>query len=452
MYPRLFLARNLLKQDGVIFVSIDDNEVHNLRMIMNEIFGEENFEGMISWRRRTNQPNDDTKMIAKVSEYILVFSKNSETLKESKTFNKISISENRLASYSNPDNDSRGDWSSTPWCASKGQGGSKYEIKTPSGKIYEETWLGTKDTFERLLKEDKIIFPNNGNGKPRKKIFKRERLTQGQPAIDFWFNKRFGDNLSANSEIKELLGNERLFDYPKPTNLVKTILEITTQKDSIILDFFAGSGTTAHAVMEQNAEDGGNRKWICVQLPELCDENSEAFKAGYKNIAEIAKERIRRAGKKIREEKENIDIGFKSFKLDKSNFKIWQGKFKDEKSLLSALDEFVDNLEKGSNKENILYELILKSGLDLNVPMKEKEIGSSATAKAKADKEKYFDLGNGKLFIYLGENISIKMAEKFIEMKPEKIICLERAFQNNDELKTNILLQAEQEDVDFKVI
>ncbi len=439
MYPRLFLARNLLRQDGVIFVSIDDNEVHNLRMIMNEIFGEENFEGMISWRRRTNQPNDETKMIAKVSEYILVFSKNSETLKELKTFNKISISENRLASYSNPDNDKRGDWSSTPWCASKGQGGSEYEIKTPTGRIYKETWLGTKETFEKLLKESRIIFPNNGDGKPRKKIFKKERLEQGQPAIDFWFDKRFGDNLSANSEIKELIGKERLFDYPKPTNLIKTMLEIATQKNDIILDFFSGSGTTAQAVMEQNTKDGGNRKWICVQLPELCDENSEAYKAGYKTIADIAKERIKRASKKI---KGDFDSGFKFFKLDNSNFKIWRGKFENAKKLLDNMKDFVDNVKSGSTQDNLLYEIIIKSGLDLNVKIEEKGSGD----------DKYYSVDDGKLIIYLGNKISKESAEEFQKAKPEKIVCLDRCFNNNDQLKTNIMLRMEQEKIDFKVI
>jgi adenine-specific DNA-methyltransferase len=489
MYPRLFLARNLLKQDGVIFVSIDDNEVHNLRMIMNEIFGEENFVGEIIWHKKT-QPSFLSREIATVKENILFYKKTSSPIytyggktNPDKNIELLNISNNLCKRTFSKDNIliKNGDYSGI---LKKG----KYGRSPLQVELFEdlrvETGRVTKDfVLEGRFKwgQEKInksfsegdIFHFKSVKSLRPTIEKREKIVNLKPIIDILskkFNKDIATNTDASNEMNSLFKKKEIFTNPKPTKLIKYLIKSVTYSDldSIILDFFAGSGTTAQAVMEQNAEDGGNRKWICVQLPELCDEKSEAFKAGYKNIAEIAKERIRRAGSAVakamadKEEKEDIstkggpasgwDIGFKSFKLDKSNFKIWQGKFRDEKSLLSALDEFVDNLEKGSNKENILYELILKSGLDLNVPIKEKEIESSATAKAKADKEKYFDLGNGKLFIYLGENISIKMAEKFIEMKPEKIICLERAFQNNDELKTNILLQSEQEDVDFKVV
>jgi adenine-specific DNA-methyltransferase len=223
--------------------------------------------------------------------------------------------------------------------------------------------------------------------------------------------------------------------------MTQRTVEMGTIKDdaSIVLDFFAGSGTTAQAVMEQNAKDGGNRKWICVQLPELCDEESEAYKAGYKTIADIGKERIKRASKKI---KGNIDLGFKFFKLDNSNFKIWQGKFESPKSLLENMKEFVDNVKKDSTQDNILFEIILKSGLDLNVKVEAKGNGE----------EKFYSIDDGKLIIYLGNKISKELASEFQKAKPEKIVCLDKCFNNNDQLKTNIMLQMEQDKIDFKVI
>jgi len=286
---RLKLARELLNINGTIFISIDDNEVCQLKLLCDEIFGEENLEAIISWRRRTNQPNDKVKMIAKVAEFILVYSKNSKKLKENKNFNTLPLSEKRISDYSNPDNDRRGAWSTTPWCASRGQGGTRYEIKTPTGIMYNETWLGTKETFLNLLNDKRVIFPKNGNGKPRKKVFLYEREKEGQSAINFWFGQNYGDNLVASSELNDIFGGERAFDNPKPINLIKTLLKIKTNKRSIVLDFFAGSGTTGHAVLDLNKEDGGNRKFIlCTNnenkiAEEVCYPRIEKIINGYKN-------------------------------------------------------------------------------------------------------------------------------------------------------------------------
>lgn len=485
MYPRLFLARNLLKQDGVIFVSIDDHEVHNLKMIMNEIFGEENFAGQFIVNSTPNAR--DYGHIGKMHEHILFYVKNSM---ETETF--LLTEEEKKFKYQ----DEKGGFNIHPLYNSnvaftpenrpnlyypfylytnkkidKNFFEIGFEKKNNSVEIYppkslkdniQFVWRWGKNKSLLNLNEEIVGYKTSeGEYRVVQKMRHSSKLIRSL-LLDRSFTSRRG-----TAELEELFG-KKIYSFPKPVSLIKKLLEISTKDKDIILDFFAGSGTTAQAVMEQNSKDGDNRKWICVQLPELCDEKSEAFKAGYKNIAEIAKERIRRAGKNIKKDiriidspttsfnskppqpKEKIskdilnklDIGFKSFKLDKSNFKIWQGKFKDEKNLLSTLEEFVDNLEKGSTKENIFYELILKSGLELDVSIK----------KEKSEDEEYFNLENGKMFIYLGENISIKMAEKFIEMKPEKIVCLERAFKNNNELKTNILIQAEQEDVDFKVV
>ncbi len=290
MEKRLKLAKNLLKDTGAIFISIDDNEIAQLKMLIDrpDLFGENNFESMVCWRRRANQPNDKAKMIAKVAEYILVYAKNSSILKQKHLFNTVPLLQSRIDNYSNPDEDSRGRWSTTPWCASRGQGGTKYKIITPSGKKYNETWLGTKETFEKLLRDKRIVFPNNNNGKPRKKVFLKERQLEGQSAINFWVGNIYGDNLSASSELNEIFGGDRVFDNPKPVNLIQTILRIKSQKDSTILDFMAGSGTTAQAVLELNKEDNGNRKFI------LCTNNENNNGNGYKIAEDICYPRIKK--------------------------------------------------------------------------------------------------------------------------------------------------------------
>jgi adenine-specific DNA-methyltransferase len=451
MYPRLFLARNLLKQDGVIFVSIDDNEVHNLRMIMNEIFGEENFVAQIIWEKKFS-PQNDAKYLSDNHDYILLYCRSKEDWKP----NLLPRTEKQNKRYLNPDNDFRGVWASSDLTVKRVTLKDIYPIKVPSGREAlppkGRSWSISLEKFNKLVQDNRIWFGEKGDNMPRIKTFLSENQG-GIVSTTIWKHKEVGHNQEAKQELKKIFNDLSNFDTPKPVRLIKKMLVLSTNKEDIILDFFAGSGTTAQAVMEQNSEDDGDRKWICVQLPEKCDEKSEAFKAGYKNIAEIAKERIRLAGKKIfKENEKKVDLGFKSFKLDKSNFKIWQGKFKDGKSLLSALDDFIDNLEAGSTQKNILYELILKSGLDLNIPIQEKEFEGPVSAEATSGKERYYNLGDGKLIIYLGDKISKEMGEFFQNSKPEKIICLERAFQNNDELKANILLQAEQEDIDFKVI
>jgi adenine-specific DNA-methyltransferase len=445
MYPRLFLARNLLRQDGVIFISIDDNEVQNLKMIMNEILGEENFIAQIEWQKRYTRSNN-TDGFTSMIEHILVYARSGQ-------FKPNLMKRNKEADdrYSNPDNDSRGVWKAMPFFsqATPAQRPNLcYEIVNPNtGEPIvpkRKAWRSEKSVFEKYNNNNVVWWGKDGKAKyPSIKRFLSE-AREGMTPINFWDYKFAGSTDTANFEIKAIF-EEKIFDTPKPTLLIKRMLELSTNNDEsdIVLDFFAGSGTTAHAVMQQNADDEGNRKWICVQLPELCNEESEAYKTGYKTIAEIGKERIRRAGEKIKDKSDKKDdLGFKVLKMDKSNFKIWQGKFKDTENLLNAMAEFVDNVQKGSKEENILFELILKSGLDLNVPVEEKEFGG----------EKYYSLDGGKLVVYLGKKITKELSEEIQKAKPEKFICLDGCFQNNDQLKTNISLQMEQEKIDFKVI
>ena len=272
MYPRLMLLQKLLSKDGVIFISIDDNEQANLKLICNEIFGAENFEGCIHWRRRHNQPNDKAKLIGLVAEFILVYANNSKRLKECGV-GKIPLTGN----FSNPDNDPKGDWASKPWKAGIGQGGSNYDIKSPDGQIFKETWLGDEKTYQQLLADGRIYFPKSRNGKlgtPRKKYYRFEREEEGQSATNWWSHEMAGCNQDAADEIKAIFcenTNQKIFDTPKPSSLIEKIISLGNDKNGIFLDSFAGSGTTAHAVLNMNKQDGGNRKFILVEMEDYAD-------------------------------------------------------------------------------------------------------------------------------------------------------------------------------------
>lgn len=268
LHPRLVLAKQLLIEEGTIFCSIDDKNHAYVKCIFDEIFGESNFEGQIHWRRRHNQPNDKTKLIGIVAEHILVYSKNHEF---HKTFGigKVGLT----GKFSNPDNDPRGPWASKSWKTGSNQSGTRYEIITPKGKVYDEEWMGDEDTYKKLLKDDRIIFPNNGYGSPRKKYFKSERLSEGQCATNWWSNKEFGCNQDATDELKSIFSGICPFENPKPTILIKSIIQLGSIKDNaIILDFFAGTATTAHSSLICNSEEL-NYEFIMCQMNEITEKN-----------------------------------------------------------------------------------------------------------------------------------------------------------------------------------
>ena len=451
MYPRLFLARNLLKEDGVIFISIDDNEVANLRLIMDEIFGEENFEGHIHWRRRHNQPNDPTKLIGLVAEHILIYAKSSQNLKQNGV-GKLELT----GSFSNPDNDPRGDWNSKPWKVGSNQNGSKYSITLPNGEVIQGEWMGEEKTYKELLADNRIYFSRNGDGGlPRKKIFKFEREEEGQSAINWFEHQDSGNNQEASTEVAELFdGNKNVFDNPKPVKLLKKLIRLGNLSDSeILLDFFAGSGTTAHAVMDLNATDGGNRKWICVQLPEMTDEDSEARKVGFENIAQISRERIRRAGKKIAVEndkklpfdKENdsevLDLGFKAYTLSPSNYREWNipenngdtAKLKEQMQLIKD-KPLADNFDIKS----VIYEIMLKEGFSPNSRIVMHQIGGLDVWVVEND-EPWSETENGKMFITLAEKLTLAQIDTVMTGCDERdiFVCLDSAL--DDTTKVNIL-------------
>ncbi len=317
MYPRLFLAKNLLRDDGVIFISIDDNEVCNLRKICDEIFGEENFVANITWSRKRGKDNS-AKYFSRNHEYLICYSKNILKLE----LYRLKMSNSTRKAYSNKDNDNRGDYRLQGLWSRGSQGGSKFSFISKNGKIFSERmWLVGKDTMEKLDKNDRLVFIGD---KVYRKLFLSEY--KGDIPETIWLDASNAAN--AADEIKSIFGFQ-VIETVKPIPYIIKMLRISASKDDIILDFFAGSGTTAHAVLDLNKEEGGNRKFIMVQLPEKCDEKSEAYKAGFKTIADIGKERIRRVIDKIKQENSQslfnnqLDLGFKAFKLDSSNFKIW---------------------------------------------------------------------------------------------------------------------------------
>ncbi len=257
MSSRLKIARDLLAAHGTIFISIDDNEIADLKLLCDEIFDEKNYLGLIHWRRRSNQPNDKTKLIGLVAEYILVYCKELNELK------RLGVGKVDLTGeFSNSDNDPRGPWATKAWKTGSGQSGTRYDITVPSGRVYNEEWMGSESTYKKLLDDNRILFTNGGDGLPRKKYYKYEREEEGQCATNWWGWEEFGSNNNATDELKALFDGVCPFDNPKPTKLIESIIKLgCVKKDALILDFFGGSGTTAEATIHAN-EDGGKRRFI----------------------------------------------------------------------------------------------------------------------------------------------------------------------------------------------
>ena len=431
MYPRLHLARTLLREDGVIFISIDDSEQANLKKLCDEIFGEENFVGNFVWKtKRGAQGMPTQNRLVPNHEYILIYGKDQEK------FQFLGLDRNE-EDFSNPDNDIRGPWK-RQYLQRNGQNLPIRYIRNPKA---EDEWRietpYTQEKIDQWIKDDCIIFPKskNRNGEqiyPARKEFLKEYKNKKQliTTIGLYPTK------SSTEALYNLFDGKKIFSNPKPLGLLKYIFQATVSHDDIVLDFFAGSATTAHAVMQLNAEDGGNRKFVCVQLPEPCDKKSEAFKAGFKNIAEIGKERIRRAIKQIKQgqlQSKPFDSGFRSFKLDKSCFKEWDDSpTKDVQKLLIRLNEYIEDLDPNASDEDILYEIVLKEGL------------SPATTIEKIailDKVIY-SLENGKVLACLDRRVTEEFVLRLTDQikkvlpVPHTVIFLDAGF-DSDVIKTN---------------
>ena len=321
MYPRLYIARELLKEDGVIFISIDDNEQAQLKLLCDEVFGEENFVGEIAWQKIHSTKND-AKYFSNSHEYIFCYTKIISNVE----IKLLPRTEKMNARFSNPDDDPRGVWSSGDLVANEERSGGYFDVVGPSGQVFNvpkgKHWVYSKENLEKLIQENRIWFGKNGTAFPRLKRFLSE-VQQGKKADTLWLSEYFGNNQEAKREIKRLFDDLALFDTPKPIKLLTQVLMLSTNENDLILDFFAGSGTTAHAVMQLNAQDNGNRRFICVQIDEPTDPKSEARKAGYSTIFDITQARIEKAAVKIRQDFPDYqgDLGFKIFETV-SDFRV----------------------------------------------------------------------------------------------------------------------------------
>ena len=464
MMPRLYLAKALLREDGVIFVSIDDNEVHNLRLLMNEIFGEENFVTCIS--RATGTPTGGGfDIFVNELDYILVYAKQAEEL----SIDGLEMSAEDAIIYNMEDE--RGKYLIRPLRRTGGEDRREdrptmfYPIIAPdSSEVYpygptgyESRWICSKTKYEELVAGGLIYWKQNEDTQKwqvYQKFYLEDRTKQ--PG-NLWTTEE--GNKKATRDVRELFETIKVFDFPKPIGVVTKLLKLGTNinNNDIVLDFFAGSATTAHAVMQLNKEDGGHRKYICVQLPELCDEKSEAYKAGYKTIAEISKERIRRAGAIIRKEveseqakrKEQLefeedqaiempDLGFKVFKLLESNFKQWREiKGSNKEEWKQQVLDFINPVAENATTENMVYELLLKSGKSLNSTIEHKN--------------GYYAI-NGTELILMLETATQEVVDAILAEHPQKVIALDNLFEGNDQLKTNTALQMRDAGITFKTI
>ena len=440
MYPRLSLAYNLLREDGVIFVSIDDNEVANLRMVMDEIFGEENFMGQMVWHARGRSKT----ALSIDHEYILVYAKNlisiSPIFKPTLGILPNWYGEYIERVYGNPDNDIRGEWRDAQHTVTEKKAHYTQSINKNTGEIIlnkiindtewygHNTWMYPPNTVKKLYDDNRLVFTPQKTGKLALKVKKFKKEEEAATALSGLIERDEISSRHGSEEFDELM-NSTVFDYPKPVDLLKKIQVSCTRNSDIILDFFAGSGTTAHAVMDLNAEDGGNRKYICVQLPEITDESSEAYKAGYKNISEIFRERIRRAGDKINKG----DTGFKSYKLYGSNYRKWNNISDDNvEGLLNQSKLFIESpLVDNFTPENVAHEIALKEGFDLNIKL----------TQDKGDLKAYvLQDENRRLFVTFSSKVTKENVEKLKPLSDDILVCFDNSMDDTDKVNVGRII------------
>lgn len=425
IYSRLMLARNLLTDDGVIFISIDDNEYSNLKEICDEVFGSQCFLATLVWKRRASSQLDKSKCSTD-HEYVLAY-----VGKDFKAFRGI---DKDYKGYSNPDNDPRGPWTTgdlTVGMTGDMRPNQYYDLVDPkTGKVYKpnynRVWSYIPESMAQLIAENRIVFPEDTSKRPMKKRFASELDSDTNPQST-WMDS-VGMNTEGTKQMYDLFG-KAFFSYTKPESLVKTLSLQATKKDSIILDFFSGSATTAHAVMQLNAEDGGHRKFIMVQLPEKCDEASEAYKAGYKNICEIGKERIRRAGDKIKSESpmttQELDIGFRVLKLDDTNMKdVYYAPDDYDQGMLAGLES---NIKDDRTDLDLLFGCLIDWGLPLSLPYKSEQIDGCTV----------HTYNDGDLIACFDTNIPESVVKEIAQRKPLRAVFRDSGFASSPE-KINV--------------
>lgn len=408
LYPRLRVAKDLLSDEGVIFISMDDHEQDNLRKICDEIFGIGNFVGQFIWQRRTSP--DMRKLVSTAHDYIITYVKNAAFLNAA--INKVRLTEKDATNYSNPDNDPRGPWASSDFTAQGFRPNQMYEIVTPGGAKYTppegRCWKNVESEFLRQCEEGRMWFGKDGKGIPRRKTYLSER--EGKNVWTWWPNSEVGHSQEATQEVKNIFDGHAYFDYPKPVRLLKKLIQIGSNENAIVLDFFSGSGTTAHALMSLYQEDNINRKFILVQLTEKLDPEGEAYKAGYKTICDIGEERIRRAGKKIREESPlttgELDTGFRVFRVDSSNMKDVYYRPKDYKQ--GQMNLFADNIKEDRTPEDLLFQVMLDLGVLLSSRIEETVIAG----------KKVFSVADGYLIACFDKDVTEETVKAIAQQHP----------------------------------
>ena len=428
IYPRLMAARTLLTEDGVIFISIDDNEQKDLKNLCDEVFGCNNFLAQVVWERAYS-PINLMKHFSPSHDYILCYAKNIDNA----ICHGIGRSDEANGRYSNPDNDPRGVWKASDLSVGPAVQENIYTITTPSGRNVEppagRSWSLSRKAFRERLEDNRIWFGPNGDNVPAMKRFLSELRKTGITPMTIWKHTEVDHSQGATQKLAKLFDGKKYFDYPKPVTLIERCLQLYSDKDSIILDFFSGSGTTAHAVMQLNAEDGGNRKFIMVQLPEETPEDSEARKAGYNTIPEIAKERIRRAGKKIKEESPlttaDLDTGFRVFRLDEGNYEDVKRSPKEFKQ--DQLDLFLNNIKTDRNDLDLLFGCMLDWGVQLSLPMTQDVV----------DGKTIYTVNDGDLVACFAENVSEDVVKAMAEKMPLRVIFRDSCFAQDAD-KINI--------------
>lgn len=504
MYPRLYMARNLLREDGVIFVSIDDNEAHNLKLLMDEVFGEENFVANLVWQKKYS-PQNDAKWFSAMHDHIMVYAKSKETWRPYL----LARTQEMNARYSNPDNDERGDWKAGDLSVKTYSSNYDYPITLPSGRIVNppkgSCWRVSKEKLAEMIRENRIWFGEKGDNVPSIKRFLSE-VKQGLTPSTLLFRVEVGDNEEAAKEIRALFENPP-FDTPKPTRLIDRILRLSTQSNEkhIVMDFFAGSATTAQSVLELNAEDGGNRQFVLVQLPEPTDPKSEAFRVGYESIAAIGRERIKRVIKKMHEvvkeaenevessqrlietlKKELAELkaakpqlfgakpsketqkltnqiekleesltearekakrfrqapkGFKAFRLSESNFAVWQSEAKTKDQIGKLLLDFKSPQRPDAESQAMLYEFLLKKGYPLTASVIREEIDGITV----------YLVEKGKMWVLLDE-YSEAIRKRILAEEPKHVVCLDKIFAGNDQTLTNLHLDLRDRNIELSII
>ena len=426
IYPRLKIARDLLSDDGAIFVTLDDNEIYNCRKVMDEIFGANNFVATIIWENFYGRSN--AAAISPAHNYILLYSKAGDNWKNIR--NLLPRDEKSTDKYKNPDNDHRGPWRLGPIFASgERHEGLMYSITTPSGKVVTPPkgshWRMLESDFWKMYEDGRILFGMDGKGSPAIKLFLAD-VQDGIVPRTIWLHSEVGHTQDGKREIQALFPDEMPFDTPKPTKLISQIIQISCTQEDTILDFFSGSATTAHAVMKLNAEDGGHRKFIMVQLPEVTDKKSEARKAGYETICQIGEERIRRAGKRIKEEAglqgQDLDIGFRVLKLDSSNM---EDVFYTPEDLdPSKIEGLADNVKPDRTAEDLLFQVMLDLGIELSAKIRSEKLGN----------RNVFFVDDGYLIATFDKEVNESTITEIAKQKPVYFVMRDASAANDNVL------------------